>query len=68
MERYTYNLANKLTAMGNKVIIVTSQIGDDPIHEKKEEAEIYRLPSLRLLNGRFPVVIYNKATQNIFKN
>lgn len=67
LERYTYNLANKLTAMGNKVIIITSQIGDDPIHEKKEEAEIYRLPSLRVLNGRFPVVKYNKATRNIFK-
>lgn len=67
VERYTYNLAKYLTKAGNQVIIITSLIGEEPVHEIREEAEIFRLPSFNLLNGRFPVLKINRKTNNIFR-
>lgn len=65
VERYTYNLAKELTAKGNKVIIVTSLIGNEAIFEEKEEGTIFRLPSFKVLNGRFPVIQFNKTTKKL---
>ena len=65
VERYTYNLAKELTANGNKVIIVTSLIGNEAIYEEKEEGTIIRMPSYKVLNGRFPIIKLNKATRRL---
>lgn len=67
VERYTYNLAKELISFGNNVIIITSHIGFEPAYEENEGIKIYRLPSFRLLNGRFPVIKNNKNTRRTFK-
>ena len=64
VERYTYNLAKELVSKGNKVIIVTSLLGEEPVYEEKEEGIIVRVPSYKLLNGRFPVIKYNKELKD----
>lgn len=68
VERYTYNLSKELVSAGNKVIIITSHIGVESIYEEKDNVKIYRLPSIRLLNGRFPVTKNNKETKKMFKS
>lgn len=67
VERYTYNMTRELVLSGNKVIIITSHIGNESNFEENGDVMVYRLPSLRLLNGRFPIVIYNKETRNVLK-
>ena len=56
VERYTYNLARRLTAKGNRVTVVTSAVQGLPEHEVSKGIEIYRLNSFGFLNGRFPVL------------
>ena len=67
VERYTYNIAKALRKRGIEVTIVTSRLGDTPEYEKSEEGEIYRLPSVGLMNGRFPVVSLGKEYRSIRK-
>ena len=67
VERYTYNLAKELIALGNNVIVITSLIGSEPAYEESERIKIYRLPSFRLLDGRFPVAKNNKNTKKTFQ-
>ena len=56
VERYTYNLAKKLIAKGNQVTVVTSNVFGLSEHEVIEGIEIYRIPCINLLGGRFPVL------------
>lgn len=58
VERYTYNLAKKLTAQGNKVTVVTSNVFSLPEQEKADEIDVIRVPCWNILNGRFPVLKY----------
>lgn len=67
VERYTYNLAKELISHGNEVIIVTSEIDGQPSYEQNGDIMIFRLPSIQLLNGRFPIVKYNKKTKELLK-
>lgn len=67
VERYTFNLARELVNRGNKVIIITSHIGDEKAYEEDGNIIVFRLESLNLLNGRFPVAKYNKDNRKIFK-
>ena len=66
VERYTYNLSKKLVELGNKVIIVTSALGDDEGISVDHGIEIIRVPSILLLGGRFPVVKKNAAFKKIW--
>lgn len=59
VERYTYNLSKELIARRNKVTIVTSNIFSLPPQEKIDGIEIFRMPSWKVLNGRFPIAKYN---------
>ena len=52
VERYTYYIAREIIKNGDKVTIVTSDLFDLPIHEIKDEIEIYRVPSIPFMNGR----------------
>lgn len=62
VERYTYNIAKKLIKKGNEVVVVTSNVDNLKEHEVTEEGiEIYRLPCINLLNGRYPVLKFNKS-------
>ena len=66
VEKYTSNLAHKLTEKGCEVIIVTSQLDNLPKEETADGIHIYRLPSLNLMNGRYPVVKQNDPfTQHV---
>ena len=67
VERYSYNLAKKLTDHGNRVIVITSGAG-----KVKEEGgiKVYYLPSFLLLNGRLPIIKPGskfKGLENILK-
>ena len=66
VERYTYNLSKKLVEFGNKVIIVTSALGDDEGISVDQGIEIIRVPSILLLGGRFPIVKKNTAFKKIW--
>lgn len=67
VERYTYNLSKQLVKKGGKVTIVTSQIKDMPSFEEQDSIKIYRLNSISLLNGRYPIVKVNTEVKNILK-
>ncbi len=56
VERYTYNLARYLIRRGDRVTVVTSRIPGTKAHEVSEGIEIFRLPCLDLMNGRYPVL------------
>lgn len=57
VERYTCNLARKLTARGNRVIVATSALQGLPTRETDADGiEIYRFPSFPFLNGRLPLL------------
>lgn len=66
-ELYTYNLSKQLIENGNTVVLVTSLRYELPQYEIIEGMEIYRLPSLELLNGRYPVVKKTKDVKMILK-
>lgn len=67
VERYAHNISKELIKQGNRVIVLTSCMKGDTSYEIDDGIEVYRLPSLGLLNKRFPVLLYNKQTRNIIK-
>ncbi len=68
VENYVYNLSRELASRGHSVTIVTSLIEGTSEYEKNENIEIYRLPSLQLMNGRFPVLKMSKARKKLEKD
>ena len=57
VERYTWNLARRCTAAGHRALIVTSALPGLPDRERDADGlEIWRLPALPVMNGRFPVL------------
>lgn len=67
VENYVYNLSRELASRGHEVTIITSYIEGTEAYEKSGNIEIYRLPSLQLMNGRFPVLKNNKETKRVKK-
>ena len=59
VERYTYNLAKKLTEDGNEVVVVTSNVYKLSEYERVDEIPVYRIPCWNLLAGRYPVLKMN---------
>lgn len=53
VEKYTANLANALTALGNKVIVVTSALEGNPSITDEDGVTVVRIPSHLLLSKRF---------------
>ncbi|PWM62802.1 MAG: hypothetical protein DBX91_02080 [Subdoligranulum variabile] len=57
VERYTWNLARRCAAAGHRALIVTSALPGLPDRERDADGlEIWRLPALPVMNGRFPVL------------
>ena len=56
VERYTYNLAKHLVQKGDQVTVVTSCMPGMKGQETTEGIEIYRMPCMNLMNGRYPVL------------
>ena len=57
VERYTWNLARRCVADGHRALIVTSALPGLPARERDADGlEIWRLPALPVMHGRFPVL------------
>ena len=68
VERYTYNLADKLSKKGYKVKIITCNVFNLKYYEKIDNVEVFRVPCFKLLGGRFPVTLYSKKLRNALKD
>lgn len=53
VEKYTANLAHALVRLGQKVIVVTSALEDNPGITEEDGVTVVRIPSHLLLNRRF---------------
>ncbi|MFI3169082.1 MAG: glycosyltransferase family 4 protein [Faecalibacterium sp.] len=68
VERYTYNLAKRVIAAGNEAVVVTSALPGLPSHEiDLDGIEIFRLPSVLWMGGRFPIIKLGKAFSELTK-
>ncbi|WP_102337365.1 glycosyltransferase family 4 protein [Collinsella provencensis] len=62
VERFTDNLALELVRQGHSVTIVTNDTYDIGLHEiLSSGVEVYRLPCIAALYGRFPIPKKNKV-------
>ncbi len=72
VERYTNSLAKELIKCGHSVTVVTSALSDVPMTETDADGiQIFRLPCIMLMNGRFPVIKPSKEKsdfENWFKD
>lgn len=73
VERYTYNLARRVTEAGHRAIVVTSALPGLPEQEVTDEGiTVYRLPALLLMNGRFPMPkpggVFHRQAAELWKN
>lgn len=55
VEVYTSHLAQKLSRLGYRIIVVTCNTHDAPVREEFNGVEVLRLPCRLFLNGRFPI-------------
>ena len=69
VERYTYNLSKELASRGHKVTIITSNVFNLQKYEVIDDnVEIYRLPCINMLAGRFPVLkFWTKDFRKLYK-
>lgn len=68
VERYTDNLAHKLSRRGYNVKIITCNLFNLSYYEKIDNIEVFRVPCIKLLGGRFPITLYSKKLRNTLKN
>lgn len=66
VERYTYNIAKECLKRGHRVIVVTSANSALDAISVEEGIKVYRLPSFQLMNGRLPILKYNRRTRQLF--
>lgn len=66
VERYTYNIAKECLKRGHRVIVVTSANSALDAISVEEGIKVYRLPSYQLMNGRLPILKYNRQTRQLF--
>lgn len=68
VERYTYNLAKKLSSKGYKIIIVTTRHKTElSSKENLEYATIYRLPIYKIFSTRYPIIKKDKDYRKIIE-
>lgn len=68
VERYTYNIAKKLTEKGYRVIIVTTQHDETLSNEEMQGGiNIYRLPVRKIWKNRYPFLKKNKIYHSLLK-
>ncbi len=60
VENYVNNLSRELAGRGHRVTILTSEMDGVASYEETGNIEIIRLPTRQFMNGRFPVLKYNK--------
>lgn len=68
VERYTYNLAQKLKKMGYKIIIITSRYNEDLKEiEETDYAKIVRLPTYKIVSERYPINKQNRRCKELLE-
>jgi len=65
VERYTLNLSKTFIKLGYKVIVVTSNLYKNENKETKNNIDIFYLPCIKLLGGRFPVLLHDVLLSKI---
>lgn len=60
VERYTHNLALNLSKKRFNITIITSRLNDMKEYETGENITIYRLPCFACMDGRMPIIKYNR--------
>ena len=65
VERYTQGLGRELIAHGNRVIVITSLRPGLSEYEEIDGIEVWRVPSLQLMGGRFPLPVSIKALKSM---
>lgn len=63
--QYTKNLAKELQKKGVHVVMVTLNVANIAEYEVVDGMEIYRLPCINFMDGRFPVPALNKRSKEI---
>lgn len=67
VENYVDRFTKELVRLGHDVTIVTSSIEGVPDVEESNGRKIYRLSSLSLMEGRFPVLLPSRALREFDK-
>lgn len=67
VEKYTFNLADRLGKRGIEVTIVTSDLYGAKTYEKVNNVTIYRLPSYGMMKNRLPIIKYNREFRNMIR-
>lgn len=67
VENYTYNIAKELIKKGNEVTVITSHVKGLKLYEISDDIEIYRLPSINLMDGRLPILKMSYRKQEVIK-
>jgi len=68
VERYTDGLARALVARGHQVTIVANRVPGTPWREVVSGVEVLRVPSARLLQGRYPVPLPTTECRAILRH
>ncbi|MGI6523839.1 MAG: glycosyltransferase family 4 protein [Bdellovibrionota bacterium] len=53
--KYSQSIASELTKMGHHITVVTTNCDNYSLDEKDKDISFYRLKSLMLIHGRFPI-------------
>ena len=67
IERYVYNLSNRLIEKGYRVIIISSNYDSFPNIEEKNNLINIRIPIHSLFKGRYPIPKKNKEYKELMK-
>ena len=68
VERFTDGIASELVRQGHAVIIVTNNTHGLDTHEVSSSGvEIFRLPCLNVLDGRYPVPVRNGCYRSVIR-
>lgn len=63
--QYTDNLIKELKKKNIHVIMVTLNVADLPEYEEIDGVEVYRLPCINLMGGRFPIIHLNRKCRGM---
>lgn len=65
VEIYTRSIALELIEMGYKACIVTSELGNEQLIDESETLTVIRIPSVPLMDGRFPLIKPGPTTKRL---
>lgn len=66
IESYVYNMSKELLSRGHNVTVLTSKINDYLPYERVDGLEIYRIPSINTIDGRYPIALLSNESRMIW--